>query len=237
MKADNELLQVLCPFGEWPHPKGTQIVDEESARSMKRAAAWKSLTGIPIYIGHPDDGGKKTPAVGRVKRICRTKGGIAVVAEYSKAAYEQIVGGKYRAMSPRWQMKPLGNGKFRPVKLISVGLTNNPNIEPSGRILEFLSAPDALSEYSRRGRIARDRIKKLSESAKSCSRALENIRKSVASLEISERLAVRKARESRAETPAASLADMARERSKRLGEPYTKSFAAVKREHLNGKRR
>ena len=57
MKSDRELLQVLCPFGEWPPAKGMQVVDEESARKMKRAAAWSAAVGIPIYVGQPDDEG------------------------------------------------------------------------------------------------------------------------------------------------------------------------------------
>ena len=70
MKRDRELLQILCPFGEWPHRKGLQIVDEQSAEMMKRNVSWLPMSGIPIYIGHPDDDKQcgKTAAVGRVKK-------------------------------------------------------------------------------------------------------------------------------------------------------------------------
>jgi hypothetical protein len=34
----------------------------------------------------------------------------------------------YKFLSPRWQMHPLGDGTFEPVRLLSVGLTNHPNI-------------------------------------------------------------------------------------------------------------
>lgn len=137
MKSDRELLQVLCPFGEWPHAKGMQVVDEESARKMKRAAAWSAAVGIPIYVGHPDDEGIRAEAVGRIKRICPTNDGIAVVAAYPQKTYEKIVRGEFSAMSPRWRMQKLGDGRYRPVKLLSVGLTNNPNISESGKILGF----------------------------------------------------------------------------------------------------
>ena len=41
-------------------------------------------------------------------------------------------------MSPRWEMQSLGNGMYRPVRLVSVGLTNNPNIKGCGIIIDTL---------------------------------------------------------------------------------------------------
>lgn len=138
MNFDTELLQVLCPFGEWNHPKGMQLVDEKSARRMKLAAMF-SFSDIPVYVGHPEERNIKSKSVGRIKKICRTKGGIVVVVEYSRKAYDDVLTGKLRAMSPRWEMEKLCDGKYRPVKLLSVGLTNNPNIPESDRIIEATS--------------------------------------------------------------------------------------------------
>lgn len=229
MKSDRELLQVLCPFGEWPHTKGMQVVDEESARKMKRAAAWSAAVGIPIYVGHPDDEGIKAEAVGRVKRICPTADGIAIVAAYPQKTYEKIIGGEFKAMSPRWRMQKLDDGRYRPVKLLSVGLTNNPNISESGKILGFGSR--GLSQTAERSRAAAAKIGKLAEEIESCAKIAESLRKSAAEATISGRLAARK---NVGERPKMKLAELARERSRRLGEPYTKSFAAVKKQKLNG---
>ena len=64
MKFNRELVQVLCPYGEWRHSRGMQVVDFESARRMKRSMGiFRYLGAIPIYMGHPDDypgGGKNT---------------------------------------------------------------------------------------------------------------------------------------------------------------------------------
>ena len=43
MKFDREILQVLCPYGKWRHAKGMQIVDEESAKKMGRAAVGNGI--------------------------------------------------------------------------------------------------------------------------------------------------------------------------------------------------
>ena len=229
MKSDRELLQVLCPFGEWPHAKGMQVVDEESARKMKRAAAWSAAVGIPIYVGHPDDEGIRAKAVGRIKRICPTNDGIAVVAAYPQKTYEKIVRGDFSAMSPRWRMQKLGDGRYRPVKLLSVGLTNNPNISESGKILGF--GGRGLAQTAERSRAAMAKMGKLAEEIEICAEKAESLRKSAAAATISERLAARKNADER---PERRLAELALERSRRLGEPYTKSFAAVKKQKLNG---
>ena len=141
-KFDKELVQVLCPYGEWKHSRGMQVVDFESARRMKRSMLiLRALGGIPIYIGHPDDypDGEKVP-VGKIVGIFSTHDGIAVVARYSDSVCGRILKKEISAMSPRWQMEKLPDGKYRPVRLLSVGLTNNPNIPLSGTIIS--AVPD-----------------------------------------------------------------------------------------------
>lgn len=57
MKFEKSIVQILSPYGEWPHKLGMQLVDERSLEKMKRAARFSTLVGcgIPIFIGHPDD--------------------------------------------------------------------------------------------------------------------------------------------------------------------------------------
>jgi len=235
MKFDRELLQVLCPFGEWSHSKGMQVVDEEAARRMKRAA-WSPLGQIPVYVGHPDDAPstRKISPVGKIKKICRTKDGIAVVAAYSQKAYDDIVSGRLSAMSPRWKMELLGSGKYRPVKLLSVGLTNNPNIPESGRIIDAAPRSETLGRAKKSGENIGERIARCGERLRQASQKAAEIGARAKSAKIAERLAER-ASDASQPTPserrarAAKLAEIAAERSRRLGEPYTKSFAAVKR--------
>lgn len=241
MKRDRELLQILCPFGEWPHKKGLQIVDEQSAEMMKRNVPWLPMSGIPIYIGHPDDGKQcgKTAAVGRVKKICSTKDGVVVVAAYPQEIFAKIINGEYTAMSPRWQMQPLGDGKFRPVKLISIGLTNNPNIESSGKILKVSDNSENLKPVLRREAEIKKRLSRYVKSADECAAGVSKLAAEIRSLKISERIAARKSREGGGSTaeeiPLSRLGEMAKERSARLGEPYTKSFAALKNSHFKRK--
>ncbi len=237
MKFDKEILQVLCPFGEWNHSRGLQIVDEESARLMKRSATWSSISCIPIYIGHPDENPsiKRPKIVGKIKKIHRTQDGIVVVAAYTSEGYNNITSGKFSAMSPRWQMANLGNGRFRPTKLISVGLTNNPNIPDSGRILSVSNNLASLKDATKNGIGISKRITMCSEKIRNISAKTKKIKVELSSLQLSERLAQRNESSksvSERKINARRLVDIARERSVRLGEPYTKSFATVKKEIL-----
>ncbi len=212
-----------------------QIVDEEAAKKMGRAAIGNAIFPIPIYVGHPDeDNPAKARAVGRIKRIIKTRDGIAVLAAYPQKTYDEIVGGKYAAMSPRWKMQNIGGGNYRPVKLISVGLTNNPNIAESGKILGFgrphSRDAEALGDASKR-------ISKAATGVSECAKRAAELDDGLRRIGVSERMRARKKSEENRNTPkrdCATLAEMARERSRRLGEPYTKSFAEIKKRHLNG---
>jgi|GEM_PF-6734256 len=142
MKNKKILLQILSPYGNWQHAKGMQIVDKIAAEKMTKSFSsfFKQAfsKGLPVYEGHPDDDPKnnKNPIIaGYIKKIIPLDDGIAILTAYKKSFYEKIIDKTYKALSPRWQMQALEDGTYRPVKLISAGLTNNPNIPESGTIL------------------------------------------------------------------------------------------------------
>lgn len=215
-----------------------QVVDEESARRMKRSAVWSPMTQIPIYIGHPDDipSKRKPKAVGQIKRICRTHDGIAVVATYSKEIYEDVLSGKFSAMSPRWQMEHIEGEKFRPVKLISVGLTNNPNISDSGKILSMQSNERFFESTISENRKISTRIENIGNRIIDIAKKTEILKREFASKELSKRLEERQSAtmstSSERKVAVSKLVDAAISRSRMLGEPYTKSFAFIKKQKI-----
>ncbi len=249
MKFDREVLQVLCPYGEWPHANGIQVVDEKAARKMLHSSRIAKFFygGVPIYIGHPDDSKPRRSCrvVGKIKRICLTKGGIAVVAAYGNDILKRIESGEISAMSPRWQMESTEDGKFRPVKLISVGLTNNPNISGSGRIISaFPPGSKASRGHSHGAENFSKEASNLADRARKCVKRAEGVRSAVKEIALCERVAALKKelsggsleicrREgSERRIRHSGMAELARERSVRLGEPYVKSFAAVRKEYI-----
>lgn len=158
----------FVPYGEYPHPLGLQILDRMAATAMSEAfeslisklrgmAATKSTfrSALPVYIGHPDDPSKAGQyldgaAYAWITLIKPQETGVMFSCEWLADGEELIKSKKYLFFSPHWKMKPIpGRAKaFRPFQLISIGLTNRPNIpvapnaanEEAGNSANFNSA-------------------------------------------------------------------------------------------------
>lgn len=131
----------LVDYGEHPHRLGMQVITEESASEMVKNfhSLWgkfsRRFRGVPIYIGHPDDphfqgkpGHSDTRAYAWVKDIAARHDGIWILPKWSEAGRDLLKNAYFKFLSPRWEMTPLGAQRFTPRALVSIGLTNNPNI-------------------------------------------------------------------------------------------------------------
>lgn len=131
----------LAEYGDWPHPRGLQRFTPAAAHTMVRY--FKSLRGrlcrkfggLPVYIGHPDDahfsgqsGHTDTRAYAWVTDLEARRDGLYGAFKWSTAGEELLGNAFYKFLSPRWAMEPLGKDTFQPVRLLSIGLTNQPNI-------------------------------------------------------------------------------------------------------------
>ena len=129
-------VQILARLGKHPHPRGMQVLDKRSFKKMRAKLRWIFATKVPIYENaHPDETPMpkdelKSLEVGFVKDLILADNVILMVSKYKKKAYQEIKNG--RKLSPRWKMESLNNGEYRPIRLISVGITNIPNIKESG---------------------------------------------------------------------------------------------------------
>lgn len=135
----------LSPLGHFYHPLGKQHLSQETLkRCVKATRTWRfyfGFTKIPIYIGHPDDPHfQQFPEhmngtiYGYVRDFQVNHKGLWINANWTKVGQELIDNGCYRYLSPRWEMENV-NEYFSPKKLLSVGLTNTPNlpVEPIGK--------------------------------------------------------------------------------------------------------
>jgi hypothetical protein len=130
----------LVEYGDHPHRDGIQRVTKESAVEMQRkfrslrARLARKFGGVPIYIGHPDDerfahlpGHNDTRSYAWVQDIEAREDGIWILPKWSEDGRKLIENSYFKFLSPRWEMKSEG-GALIPIRLISVGLTNHPNI-------------------------------------------------------------------------------------------------------------
>ncbi len=236
MKPKKILLQTLSPFGEWQHPKGLQIVDAKCGLRLQKN--FNSLFGhfkkikCPIFIGHPDENPTKALLpVGEVKAIEILEDSIAVLCAYDDDIYEKILKKEIQNMSARWEMKKIKNGVFTPIRLISIGLTNNPNIAGSGKILNVPTEQN-LENLNLKADEFSNSILSISEGLNSCLTKIEKL----------ESVRIKKIPDSgklptvqilpKQSVAKFNLAELAKERMKDSSLTYTAAFAQVKKEFL-----
>jgi phage I-like protein len=133
----------LSPYGDFPHGKGLQRVDRAAAETLTSnfhsfsGKIGRRFAGVPFYVGHPDVPGFENTyldqkAYGWVMALESRDDGLYGQIKWSKAGNELLENAHYKFLSPYWEAAEIGFEKgrkvFRPQSLISVGLTNQPNI-------------------------------------------------------------------------------------------------------------
>ena len=142
--ADDEGWIRLVTFGDHKHPNGLQRLTRRAADKMvsnfrsfvnQMIQKFKGDPGLPIYIGHPDDaqfanqpGHQDTRAHAWIIDMQSRDDGLYIKPKWSNTGKEILDNAHFKYLSPRWMMNKLGQRLFEPIRLISVGLTNNPNI-------------------------------------------------------------------------------------------------------------
>ncbi|MEO0796517.1 MAG: phage protease [Verrucomicrobiota bacterium] len=139
----------LCPrtwiciaeYGDWPHEQGLQRFDQTSAREIVqyfksiRGRLARKFGGLPVFIGHPDDanfsgqsGHTDTRAYAWIVDLEARQNGLYGLPRWSYEGKNLLRNAFYKHVSPRWAMGENLDGSYRPTRLISIGLTNHPNI-------------------------------------------------------------------------------------------------------------
>lgn len=131
----------LFDYGVYPHFQGLQEVSHSACKGL--AHTFNSLLnklkrkflGVPLYVGHPDDlhfsgqpGHTDTKAYGWVTGLEAKDDGLWVQLSLSKEGAQLVESKHYKFLSPRWEMIKTPKGTYTPIRLISMGLTNQPNI-------------------------------------------------------------------------------------------------------------
>ena len=132
----------LSPFGDFSHARGLQRVDRAAADAMVvqfssfRGRLGRLFGGVPFYVGHPDLSGASDfvdrKAYGWINELAAREDGLYGLVKWSEAGLEILRNAHFKYLSPYWEAREIGteNGRriYRPVALLSVGLTNQPNI-------------------------------------------------------------------------------------------------------------
>jgi hypothetical protein len=131
-----EWLQV-APYGDYPHKYGTQHLTRKVAENLVAdfnsfcSRCGRLFRGRPIFVGHPDVFPDKYPdkrRYGRIEALEAREDGLWCKPAWNAAGEENLREGYYLYPSPVWSFRQLAGGVIEPMELVSVGLTNSPNI-------------------------------------------------------------------------------------------------------------
>jgi hypothetical protein len=152
----------LATYRDYSHANGTQRVDQASANEIaknfsgmvsrvKRFFGWDKP---PVFIGHPDDPAyphyADTTAYGSVDKVEARDDGLYAHVTWANEWQDRRTERPWR-LSPRWGVRPNSDGSMSPKRLISIGLTDRPNLpdaayansqtkEPMNELLKLLLA-------------------------------------------------------------------------------------------------
>jgi hypothetical protein len=132
----------LTPYGRFPHSAGVQVIDRATATGLKakmqRDAVSKGprFVGVPLYIGHPDvpEIANEYPdkkAYGWIVDTDVREDGLWGRVKFSAPGKQLVSDGHWKFVSPYWladESQENGAKIFHPREILSVGLTNRPNL-------------------------------------------------------------------------------------------------------------
>ena len=127
----------LADLGTFPHEKGAQVLEAISAQAMvdyfhSLKGRWmRKFLGLPIFIGHPDDRDAlhhHRKVYGRIQDLKQEQDALWMLVKWTDIGHELYHHHMLKSFSPRWLTYINEHGQLSPRRLLSVGLTNYPNI-------------------------------------------------------------------------------------------------------------
>jgi hypothetical protein len=130
----------ITPLGEFEHAGAgvIQVIDAEAAKAMvedfKAKASADNFPGLLVDFDHFSmDTDKPSEAAGWICDLRHDSKGVWAQVRWTDKGKESVEGGVYRLVSPVFP-KPslcesLGENRIRPREIVSVALTNEPNIK------------------------------------------------------------------------------------------------------------
>lgn len=121
IEAGETLRVQLCPYGNWANGSINQVCDEEAFENLVSEFESEVL----VDFDHEAETGGSTAAAGWLQALAIDEElGLVGEIKFTDSGAEAVTARRMRYLSPCWEIDSDG----RPSKLISVGLTNKPNI-------------------------------------------------------------------------------------------------------------
>ena len=137
LKAGSELEVQLSPYGAFPGLRGDERVIQRCDRAAFAAVVKNFRPEVLVDFEHHAETGGDTEAAAWVQRVrVDPVKGLMATFRFTDAGASAVANRRLRFLSPVWEL----DGEGRPVRLVSVGLTNKPNL-PVRPVLNRAPAP------------------------------------------------------------------------------------------------
>jgi hypothetical protein len=124
-----------APVGEWLHQSGlVQVIDEAALAAMtRRNQVERGLGNWPGLLVDYDhfslEAGRASEAAGWATELAARGDGLWAKIRWTDSGEAAVRGGRYRLLSPVFdEVESLGGNRVRPVHLLRLALTNDPNL-------------------------------------------------------------------------------------------------------------
>lgn len=149
----------VTPMGEFPHAEAgvIQVVDDVCLKSIEKDFSEKSSSenfpGLLVDFDHFSmDADKSSEAAGWITGLRVDGKGLWAKVRWTDEGKKSIEGGSYRLVSPVFprpeSCEDLGDTRIRPMSLLSVALTNDPNIKGARPLTNRASGKVGSYEFS-----------------------------------------------------------------------------------------
>lgn len=125
IRPGDELEVQLSPYGNFPGMRGDERVIQRCDRAAFAAVVKNFRPEVLVDFEHHAETGGDTEAAAWVQRVrVDPVKGLMATFRFTDAGASAVANRRLRFLSPVWELDPAG----RPVRLVSVGLTNKPNL-------------------------------------------------------------------------------------------------------------
>lgn len=132
----------IAPLGDHPHQLGIQRIDAQAVAAMANrfnsfsARLGRLFSGVPLFEGHHDTDPDKYPNGKSFAWVMelqdRAANGLWGRVKWTNEGRALVTSGNYKFISPVWNAREIarehGRPVFRPENLLSLALTNLPNL-------------------------------------------------------------------------------------------------------------
>ena len=125
IRPGDELEVQLSPYGNYPGLRGDERVIQRCDRAAFEAVVRNFRPEVLVDFEHHAETGGDTEAAAWVQRVrVDPVKGLLATFRFTDAGADAVSNRRLRFLSPVWEL----DGDGRPVRLVSVGLTNKPNL-------------------------------------------------------------------------------------------------------------